>query len=124
MTKKPSSLDEISTSHNEKLPKNVETKEDPTEELLSETDSMDTSPDMNMVPQPSVPVIQTGNISSESESKLRQGLNSPPEKAKENENIESVEDEDVIQLVVCGYNLNEAIQLAEQNFPLAEFKVL
>ena len=130
MTKKPSSLDEISTSHNEKLPKNVETKEDPTEELLSETVSMDTSIEANVVTQPSVPVIRTGNISSKSENERRHGiptLNSspklPPEKVKENKNIED-EDEAVVQLVFCAYNLNEAIQLAEQNFPLAEFKVL
>ena len=118
----PSSPHKISTSRNEELPKKVEAKENPTEKLLSESDFMDTSPDLNVVLQPSVPVIQTGNISSESENKRSHGLNSPPEKAKETENIENIdEEEDIIQLVVCAYNLNEAEQLVEENFPNAEF---
>ena len=80
-----------------------------------------------MVPHPSVPLIQTGNNSSKSKNERRLGIptlnsspNLPPEKVKENKNIED-EDEAVVQLVFCAYNLNEAIQLAEQNFPLAEF---
>ena len=71
-------------------------------------------------------MIQTGNNSSESKNERRLEIptlnsspNLPPEKAQEN-NIED-EDEAVVQLVFCAYNLNEAIQLAEQNFPHAEF---
>ena len=116
----PPTEDKITISKTDDYSRKVESKEDSSEEVLSESNFMDTSP-ADVVLHPSSPVNKTRSNSEISEivNKLTiphviSPLNSPDKTSERTE-------EEEILLSFCAINENEATKLSRRSFPQSEF---